>query len=72
MSSKNALKIEKLTKIYSKKNLTKIKALNDLNLEVKEGEIFGNKFWLIFLPLKNCFYSLRFSFYISITLTNIG
>jgi len=41
MSNKNALKIEKLTKIYSKKNSTKIKALNDLNLEVKEGEIFG-------------------------------
>ncbi len=41
MNNKNALKIEKLTKIYSKKNSTKIKALNDLNLEVKEGEIFG-------------------------------
>ena len=41
MSSKNALKIEKLTKVYSKKNSIKIKALNDLNLEVKEGEIFG-------------------------------
>ena len=50
MSNKNALKIEKLTKIYSKKNSTKIKALNDLNLEVKEGEIFGLlgflTFWL--------------------------
>jgi len=41
MSSKNALKVEKLTKIYSKKSSGKIKALNDLNLEVKEGEIFG-------------------------------
>ena len=41
MSEKNALKIEKLTKIYSKKSLNEIKALNNLNLEVKEGEIFG-------------------------------
>ena len=41
MSEKNALKIEKLTKIYSKKSPNKIKALNNLNLEVKEGEIFG-------------------------------
>jgi len=41
MSEKNALKIEKLTKIYSVKSSNKIKALNDLNLEVKEGEIFG-------------------------------
>ena len=38
---KNALKVEKLTKIYSKKSSNKIIALNDLNLEVKEGEIFG-------------------------------
>ena len=41
MSEKNALKIEKLTKIYSEKCSNKIKALNNLNLEVKEGEIFG-------------------------------
>ncbi len=41
MSEKNALKIEKLTKIYSEKSSNKIKALNNLNLEVKEGEIFG-------------------------------
>jgi len=41
MSEKNALKIEKLTKIYSNKSSNKIKALNNLNLEVKEGEIFG-------------------------------
>jgi len=41
MSEKNALKVEKLTKIYSKKSSNKIKALNNLNLEVKEGEIFG-------------------------------
>ena len=37
MNKKNALKVEKLTKVYSNKT----KALNDLNLEVKEGEIFG-------------------------------
>jgi len=41
MSEKNAIKIEKLTKIYSKKSSNEIKALNNLNLEVKEGEIFG-------------------------------
>jgi len=41
MSEKNALKVEKLTKIYSKKSLKEIIALNNLNLEVKQGEIFG-------------------------------
>ena len=41
MNKKNALKVEKLTKIYSKKSLNETKALNNLNLEVKEGEIFG-------------------------------
>jgi len=41
MSDKNALKVEKLTKIYSKKSSKEILALNNLNLEVKEGEIFG-------------------------------
>ena len=41
MSRKNALKVEKLTKIYSEKSSKEIKALNNLNLEVKEGEIFG-------------------------------
>jgi ABC-2 type transport system ATP-binding protein len=41
MNNKNALKIEELTKIYSKKPSGQIKALNNLNLEVKEGEIFG-------------------------------
>ena len=41
MNEKNALKVEKLTKIYSKKSSNEIKALNNLNLEVKEGEIFG-------------------------------
>ena len=41
MDKKNALKVENLTKIYSKKSSDGIKALNKLNLEVKEGEIFG-------------------------------
>ena len=41
MNKKNALKVEKLTKIYSKKTKNEIKALNNLNLEVKEGEFFG-------------------------------
>jgi len=41
MNKKNALKVEKLTKIYSKKSSNGVKALNNLNLEVKEGEIFG-------------------------------
>ena len=41
MDKKNALKVEKLTKIYSQKSSNEIKALNNLNLEVKEGEIFG-------------------------------
>jgi ABC-2 type transport system ATP-binding protein len=41
MDKKNALKVENLTKIYSKKSSKKIIALNNLNLEVKQGEIFG-------------------------------
>jgi len=41
MNKNNSLKVEKLTKIYSQKSGIKIKALNNLNLEVKEGEIFG-------------------------------
>jgi len=41
MNKNNSLKVEKLTKIYSQKSRNKIKALNNLNLEVKEGEIFG-------------------------------
>jgi len=41
MNGKNALKVEKLTKIYSQKSSNKVRALNNLNLEVKEGEIFG-------------------------------
>ena len=46
MNKKNALKVEKLTKIYSKKSSNEIVALNDLNLEVKEGEIFRTKKWI--------------------------
>tara|TARA_Y100000590_G_scaffold38542_1_gene41367 strand:+ start:1954 stop:2883 length:930 start_codon:yes stop_codon:yes gene_type:complete len=41
MNGKKALKVEKLTKIYSHRSSKEIKALNNLNLEVKEGEIFG-------------------------------
>ena len=41
MDKKNALKVEELTKVYSRKSSEKIKALNNLNLEVKRGEIFG-------------------------------
>jgi len=41
MNKKNALKIQGLSKIYSKKTSLEIKALDNLNLEVKEGEIFG-------------------------------
>ena len=40
MDKKSALKVEKLTKIYSMKSSNEVKALNNLNLEVKEGEIF--------------------------------
>ena len=41
MNQNNALKVENLTKIYSDKYSEEIKALSNLNLEVKEGEIFG-------------------------------
>ena len=41
MDKKNALKVEELTKVYSRISSEKIKALNNLNLEVKQGEIFG-------------------------------
>ena len=40
--SKFALTVENLTKIYAdNRNKKEIKALNDLNLQVKQGEIFG-------------------------------
>ena len=41
MSQKNVLSIKNLNKIYSSKNYNSVHALNNLNLEVKEGEIFG-------------------------------
>jgi len=41
MNKKNALKVEKLSKTYSTKTSQETKALDNLNLEVKEGEIFG-------------------------------
>jgi len=41
MDKKNVLKVEKLTKIYLKNSKNETIALNNLNLEVKEGEIFG-------------------------------
>ena len=41
MNKKNVLIIEKLNKTYDSKNSAKVNALNNLNLEVKEGEIFG-------------------------------
>jgi ABC-2 type transport system ATP-binding protein len=41
MNKKNVLKIEKLTKIYSKNSKKEIHALNNVNLEVKAGENFG-------------------------------
>ena len=40
MNKKNVLSVNKLNKIYTKK-AGAITALNDLNLDVKEGEIFG-------------------------------
>ena len=41
MNNKNVLKVDELSKTYSKKSAKEIKALDNLNLEVKEGEIFG-------------------------------
>jgi len=41
MLNKNAIIVNKLTKIYSNKAKNNYKALNCLNLEVKKGEIFG-------------------------------
>ena len=40
--NKYALTVENLTKVYSdSKNKKENKALNDLNLQVKQGEVFG-------------------------------
>ena len=41
MNKKNVLYIKDLNKIYSKNSSKSVKAINNLNLEVKEGEIFG-------------------------------
>jgi len=41
MSEKNILSVKNLSKIYSSKKLKPVHALNNLNLDVKEGEIFG-------------------------------
>ena len=41
MNKKNVLFVKNLNKIYSKKRSEPIVALKDLNLEVKQGEIFG-------------------------------
>jgi len=41
MTKKNAVSVNLLTKIYAKNSSNSVVALNELNLEVKEGEIFG-------------------------------
>jgi len=41
MTKKNAVSVNRLTKIYAKNSTNSVVALNELNLEVKEGEIFG-------------------------------
>ncbi len=41
MEKKNVLSVKNLNKVYSKTGSSSTKALNNLNLEVKEGEIFG-------------------------------
>ncbi len=41
MTKKNAVSVNRLTKIYAKNSTNSLVALNELNLEVKEGEIFG-------------------------------
>ena len=41
MEKKNVLSVKNLNKIYSKNKSPPINALNNLNLDVKEGEIFG-------------------------------
>tara|TARA_B100000427_G_scaffold329008_1_gene343694 strand:+ start:1354 stop:2283 length:930 start_codon:yes stop_codon:yes gene_type:complete len=41
MNNKNVLNVKNLNKVYSKKPSGSIQALKNLNLEVKEGEIFG-------------------------------
>ena len=41
MNKKNVVSVKNLTKIYTKNSTNLLPALNNLNLEVKEGEIFG-------------------------------
>jgi len=41
MNKKNVLSVKNLNKIYSKKSGKAIHAINNLNLDVQEGEIFG-------------------------------
>ena len=41
MEKKNVISVKNLNKIYSKKNGKPIHAINNLNLSVQEGEIFG-------------------------------
>ena len=41
MNKKNVLSVKSLNKIYKSNNPNSINALNNLNLDVKEGEIFG-------------------------------
>ncbi len=41
MNKKNVLYVKNLNKIYTKNSSNSIQAINNLNLEVKEGEIFG-------------------------------
>ena len=41
MGKKNVLSVKNLNKIYSKKSNKNVQALNNLNLDVQQGEIFG-------------------------------
>ena len=41
MTKKNAVSVNQLTKIYAKNSTKSVVALKELNLEVKEGEVFG-------------------------------
>jgi len=41
MNNKNVLSVKNLNKIYKKKGNNKIHAINNLNLDVQQGEIFG-------------------------------
>ena len=41
MDKKNILSVKNLKKVYTSKNTNEVHALNNLNLNVKEGEIFG-------------------------------